>query len=290
MKLSQPIQLSPQLPPTQSLAELTASLQSAASSRGFSVARSELLRSVDAFVTMSHDMTEMLRNARMMSEFSDPVLILGESGTGKELVARILHGNRDTLATMNNGHIRRECFYGINCSALSESLFESLLFGHIKGAFTGSVRDEPGLLRAAKDGTCFLDEIGDLPMTQQTKLLRVLETKRVRPVGSDSEYTINCRIVTATNKNLKDLISKGLFREDLYYRIACVVLRTSPLRDRPDDIEPITRRLCQRMEIDMPDELPPLEAYARGNVRALANYLLRVGKLGMTKEEALMDL
>lgn len=274
-------------------ADIKTAIDQAVKSAGLSTGVSPLGRATEEFVTIYDDMLEMRRCAVMLAPLDFPVLILGETGTGKELVARILHGNRDSFADAyaqrihvgNPVHVQRhKLFFPVNCSGIVDTLFESLLFGHMKGSFTGAVADELGLLRAAGKGTAFLDEIGDLPMGQQTKLLRVLQTKHVRPVGSTQEYPVHCRFVFATNKDLKAMIAKDTFREDLYYRISTFVLRTRPLRERPADIEPILRRLCLKHKFNIPTALPSVEAYASGNVRALENWLCRVSVLGEEAE------
>lgn len=271
-------------------AALDAAIAQASTKRGLSLAKTQLLRAAEEFVTYDPEQIDMLRVAQMLADYKHSVLVLGETGTGKELVARVLHGNRDTIATMKNKGFRRECFYAVNCSGIPGELFESILFGHKQGSFTGAHSDEIGLLRAAYEGTAFLDEVGDLPLVQQTKLLRVLQTARVRPVGDTNEYPITCRFVFATNKDLKAMIARGQFREDLYYRISTFVLRTKPLRDRPDDVMPIARRIAQRENVAEPTTPPPVAVYAQGNVRALTNWLLRRELLGMDDEQAMKDL
>lgn len=285
-------------------AQFAASLSSAAAARGLTIAKSPLAAATEEFVTYDPEMMEVVRCANILSAHNHPVLILGETGTGKELLARILHGNRNTAGAAANATStrelqgllrgystqRRDSFMAINCSGIPETLFESLVFGHKEGSFTGSTGDSLGLLRTAHNGTAFLDEVGDLPLSQQTKLLRALQTRRVRPVGDAVEYPITCRFVFATNKDLKAMIREGTFREDLYYRISTFVLRTKPLRDRPEDIRPIADRICKREGIGEPPAEIPREAYAAGNVRALNNWLLRREILGLDSAEALKDL
>jgi len=239
-----------------------------------------------AYTTVTQSVKEMLTQARRLAFRKEPVLILGETGTGKELVANILHATR----------ARESKLVSINCSGLTESLFESLVFGHRKGSFTGSLADEPGLLRSAGNGTAFFDEVGELPPSQQAKLLRALQTNMVRPVGDTTEYDIHCRFVFATHRELSDLSQSGQFRSDLYYRISKFVLRTLPLRDRPADLIPICKTIYARNDwvwipsMAEPGAEPPLEAYAKGNVRQLENYLARREVLNLTVEEALVDL
>lgn len=178
-------------------------------------------------ITRSASMRELLAEARMVAATESSVLIQGESGTGKELLARFVHD-----ASARAG----EKFVAVNCGAIPEELLESELFGHTKGSFTGATRDHPGLFRIADGGSLFLDEIGDMPAALQVKLLRALEERRVRPVGSTEEVSINVRVVSATHRNLKQAIQAETFREDLYYRLNVVTLLLPPLRERREDI------------------------------------------------------
>lgn len=178
-------------------------------------------------ITRSAEMRELLAEARLVAATESSVLIQGESGTGKELLARYVH-EASPRATGE--------FVAVNCSAIPEDLLESELFGHAKGAFTGATRDHPGLFRIAEGGTLFLDEIGDMPAALQVKLLRALEERRVRPVGSTKEVDINVRVVSATHRDLDAAIKEKVFREDLYYRLNVVTLRLPPLRERREDI------------------------------------------------------
>jgi transcriptional regulator with PAS, ATPase and Fis domain len=163
-----------------------------------------------------------------------PVLISGESGTGKELVARAIHfhGHRNTSSLVVQ-----------NCSAFSDSLLESEIFGHVKGAFTGAIRDKKGLFEVAHKGTFFLDELGEMSMALQAKLLRVLQDGKFTPVGSTDVRTVDVRIVAATNRNLEEMIEEGTFREDLYYRLNVVNIALPPLRERKVDIPYIIEKL-----------------------------------------------
>jgi two-component system, NtrC family, response regulator PilR len=204
-----------------------------------------------------------------------PVHISGESGTGKELVARMIH---------ESGARREGPFVAVNCGAIPTELMESELFGHKRGSFTGAVADKKGLVQSAEGGTLFLDEVADLPLHMQVKLLRVVQEKTVRPVGEAREETIDVRILSATHKNLADLVARGLFREDLYYRINVIELRVPALRERSGDIgeiaEAILHRLARRARIDAPEISAPalrtLEVYPfPGNVRELENVLER---------------
>ena len=204
-----------------------------------------------------------------------PVHIFGESGTGKELVAKLIH---------ESGPRRDSPFVPVNCGAIPTELMESELFGHKRGSFTGAVSDKKGLIQSAESGTLFLDEIADLPLHMQVKLLRVIQEKAVRPVGEQLEVAIDVRILSATHKNLAQLVAEGKFREDLFYRVNVIELRVPSLRERPEDIpelaESVLRRLGRRMKITPPmmgkDALAALERYAfPGNVRELENILER---------------
>src|SRR5579883_1406117 len=204
-----------------------------------------------------------------------PVHIWGESGTGKELVARMIH---------ETGARRGAPFVAVNCGAIPTELMESELFGHRRGAFTGAVADKQGLIQSAEGGTLFLDEVADLPLHMQVKLLRVVQEKTVRPVGEAREESVDVRILSATHKNLSELVGQGQFREDLYYRINVIEIRVPPLRERADDIgeiaQAILERLGRRSNTQPPqlaeDALDLLKAYPfPGNVRELENVLER---------------
>ncbi len=203
------------------------------------------------------------------------VLITGESGTGKELVARALHseGSRSAAA-----------FVAVNCGAIPENLMESELFGHVRGAFTGAVGDKLGLMRAADQGTLFLDEIGELSLNLQVKLLRVLQERKVRPVGSEVEYDIDVRVVAATNLELENEVATGAFRSDLYYRLNVIELRLPPLRQRQADIPLLADHFLAIHQRDNDNEIRGFSSAARraleayqypGNVRELENIIER---------------
>jgi transcriptional regulator with GAF, ATPase, and Fis domain len=168
-----------------------------------------------------------------------PVIIQGESGTGKELVAHAIH---------ERGERRSGPYVQVNCAALNESLLESELFGHVKGSFTGAFRDRKGRFESANGGDLFLDEIGDIPLSIQIKLLRSLETKRFERVGDDRPVSVDVRIITATNKNLLDLIARGAFREDLYFRINVIPIHLPPLRERREDIPLLVDTFMHRLK------------------------------------------
>ncbi len=213
----------------------------------------------------------ILRVARSQA----PVHISGESGTGKELVARMIHAS---------GPRAEGPFVPVNCGAIPSELMESELFGHKRGSFTGAVTDKIGLIPSAEGGTLFLDEVADLPLHMQVKLLRVIQEKTVRPIGEQRESPIDVRILSATHKNLADLVAQSKFREDLYYRINVIELRVPPLRERAEDIpdlaDTIVRRLSRRLGIEAPTITPAALEVLRnfpfpGNVRELENVLER---------------
>lgn len=178
-------------------------------------------------ISQSAIMEELLSRAKMVAETDSTVLIRGESGTGKELLAIAIH----KASSYKNGP-----FIPVNCTAIPESLLESELFGHVKGSFTGAVKSYAGLFQSADGGTLFLDEIGDMPLHIQVKLLRVLQDRMIRPVGSSRPVTVNVRIISATHKNLEEAIRENTFREDLFYRLNVVSLELPPLHKRKEDI------------------------------------------------------
>jgi transcriptional regulator with PAS, ATPase and Fis domain len=203
-------------------------------------------------------------------------LITGETGTGKELVAQALH---------EAGPRQKHPLVAVNCGSIPETLLESVLFGHAKGAFTGADRDKHGLFEVAKEGTLFLDEIGELPLSLQPKILRALERREVLPVGSTSPVQFAARVVAATNRDLPSMIQKNLFRSDLYYRLNVIEIRIPPLRERPEDIaviaEFLLNRLCAKMRRSVPQVEPGvLRSFENhswpGNVREMSNILERL--------------
>lgn len=186
---------------------------------------------LNKFITVDPVMVKRKGDIPRLAKCEYPVLICGESGTGKEIIARAMIGERKGYTMF------------INCAGLPETLMESELFGYIKGSFTGAMGDRQGMLARAKDGVAFLDEISWLTLPMQAKLLRAIQEKTVRRVGSYEEEEINCKIVCASNRNLKELVSKGLFLEDLYARIRTFEFDITPLRDRLCDVHPIIKSL-----------------------------------------------
>jgi two-component system response regulator PilR (NtrC family) len=223
--------------------------------------------------------SEAMRNLRQMivklARNQAPVYISGESGTGKELAARLIH---------QQGPRSAGAFVPVNCGAIPQELVESELFGHRKGSFTGAVSDKPGLFQAAEGGTLFLDEVAELPLATQVKLLRVIQEKQMRPVGSQHEIPVDVRIISATHRDLHSEVERGTFRQDLYYRINVIELHMPALRERPADIPVLAEHLVARIAADNGANPPQLTAAARealirypfpGNVRELENILER---------------
>ncbi|KAA6187734.1 sigma-54-dependent Fis family transcriptional regulator [Thiohalocapsa marina] len=229
----------------------------------------------------SAQMQEIRRLISRLARSQAPVFINGESGTGKELAARQIH---------DQGPRAGRPFVAINCGAIPADLVESELFGHRKGSFTGAVSDKPGLFQAAHGGTLFLDEIADLPLLMQVKLLRAVQQKHVRPIGSEREVPADARIISASHCDLKAEVERGTFREDLYYRINVIQLDLPPLRERPEDIPILARHVLGRISADSgagpaprtlsPEALAALQGYPfPGNVRELENILERATAL-----------
>jgi two-component system response regulator GlrR len=222
-------------------------------------------------ITRNQQMKEILQQAKMVAATDARVLITGESGTGKELLAQAIHRASDR---------KNKPFVAINCSAMAENLLESELFGHEKGAFTGATRSHEGLFQAAEGGTLMLDEIGDMPMRLQVKLLRVLQENQVRPVGSTEAKDIDVRVISATHRDLQELMTEGRFREDLYYRLNVVNIRLPTLDDRREDIpllaahflRSIAQEADQERKVYAPEAVEMLvTAEWPGNIRQLYN-------------------
>ncbi|CAK9084844.1 Regulatory protein AtoC (Acetoacetate metabolism regulatory protein) (DNA-binding transcriptional regulator AtoC) (Ornithine decarboxylase antizyme) [Durusdinium trenchii] len=215
----------------------------------------------------SKGMKEVLRLIERAGPTDKPILIQGESGTGKELVAHALH---------QASEVADKPMIVINCAALPEQLLESELFGHEKGAFTGATSTKPGLFEVADGGTLFIDEIGELAPSLQAKLLRVLEDGSLRRVGSTKERKVNVRIISATNRDMRQEVDRGRFREDLYYRIDVMTLRLPPLRERQDDIRMLTAHFAGQDWQVTPEAMAAIHSYSwPGNVRQLINAIER---------------
>lgn len=223
-------------------------------------------------IAVSPAMRQVMAMAERVADGDATVLIQGESGTGKEVVATAIH----KASKRSEGR-----FIAVNCAAMPEPLLESELFGHVKGAFTGATTDKKGLFEAANNGTILLDEIGAMPMSLQSKLLRVLEDQSIRRVGHTETIPIDVRVLAATNERLEELMQNGAFREDLFYRLNVITIDLPPLRERRDDILPLIDLFLQR-EWNRPEPLPEIDPEAQlllerydwpGNVRELQNAL-----------------
>lgn len=215
---------------------------------------------------------EQLSRIPFFAKTDLPVLLLGASGTGKEVLAANIHGN---------SYRRSGPFVTVNCSALSENLVESELFGHVRGSFTGSTQDRKGAFEAARGGTLFLDEIGDLPLTLQPKLLRALENKEIRPVGSDKNVKTNVRVIAATHQNLKKLVADGLFRKDLFYRLNVIQLNIPRLKERIVDFEALLFTFAKEFRVRFSEEaISALKNHSwPGNIRELRNLVSRTSAI-----------
>jgi DNA-binding NtrC family response regulator len=227
------------------------------------------------FIAGSAAMQEVLELAGRVAPLDTTVLVYGESGTGKEFIVRLIHDQSPRASGP---------FVSINCAALTETLLESELFGHVRGAFTGAVRDKPGLFEVAGNGTLFLDEIGEVAPTVQAKLLRALQEREIRRVGAERNISINARVVAATNRDLRAAVEAGTFREDLYFRLGAFVITVPPLRERREDIPRLVhdflRRAAMRMKKDVEavsaDAMTALMNYSwPGNVRELEHAIER---------------
>lgn len=233
---------------------------------------------------------ETREKIKKLSRSQAPVYIHGESGVGKELVAKLIH---------EQGPRAEYSFVPVNCGAIPAELMESEFFGHKKGSFTGATTDKQGLFQAADGGTLFLDEVADLPLAMQVKLLRAIQEKAVRPIGSQKEIPINVRILSATHKNLSELTEKGEFRQDLYYRINVIELEVPSLREHTEDIPILAKHLLQKIANEWQTDTPKLETGTLkalneysfpGNVRELENILERAMTLHENNVITLEDL
>jgi DNA-binding NtrC family response regulator len=235
----------------------------------------------DKFITQNANFIKMIELAKEIAESEIPVLIRGESGTGKELMAEFIHENSSR---------KGQPMIKINCAAIPENLLESELFGHVKGSFTGAIKDRKGRFEMANNGTIFLDEIGEIPLSFQVKLLRVLQSQEFESVGESKTKRVNVRIIAATNSNLEEAIKEKTFREDLYYRLNGIQLKLLSLRERVDDIQPLIEYFIDKYKnqeqgpITLSHEaLRLLKAYRwSGNVRELQNVIHRAVVLAKT--------
>ncbi|MEH6651086.1 MAG: sigma-54 dependent transcriptional regulator [Motiliproteus sp.] len=252
-----------------------------------------LKRQVDALYSMegmignSAEIKSLCQLIKRVAPTPSVVLIEGESGTGKELVANAMHRRSQ----------RKGPFVPINCGAIAPELIESELFGHVKGAFTGAQQAREGLFCYADGGTLFLDEIGEMPLLMQSKLLRVLEEGRIRPVGSERDIPVNIRLVAATNRDLEEEVKLGNFRQDLFYRLNVLRLRVPPLRERTEDISLLVQHFSERLSVKLGlpaipyshDDLRRMERYDwPGNIRELKNLIERCLLLGRLPGEAIL--
>ncbi|MFV8752513.1 sigma-54 interaction domain-containing protein [Nannocystaceae bacterium ST9] len=244
----------------------------------------------EPMISASAAMQTLLVTVRRVAVADTPVLLLGETGVGKERIAQLLHA----WSPRSRGP-----FVAVNCAAIPAELFESELFGHERGAFTGAARARRGHFELAHGGTLFLDEIGEVPLALQAKLLRVLQDRRIRPLGGDRELVVDVRVVAATNRDLRSDMEAGGFRRDLYYRLGVVELEVPPLRERPQDVRELAERYAAHFAARLgravgridPDALAALEGYAwPGNVRELVNVIERAVLLSIGSSIVLADL
>ncbi|HKJ64235.1 MAG TPA: sigma-54 dependent transcriptional regulator [Desulfopila sp.] len=255
--------------------EIKSVIESATSQKEKTHSPEQLSDSFPGIIGRSREMLKIFDLIRRIAPTPANVLIYGESGTGKELVAKAIH---------MNSKVDTQHFIPINCSAIPEELMESELFGHVKGSFTGAIGDKSGLFMEADRGTAFLDEIGELTPIIQTKLLRVLQEREIKPVGSSTIKPINVRIIAATNRILEEEIVAGRFREDLFYRLAVVPIRVPPLRERKSDVPLLVDYFLKKYSRLLGKEVQKISSYALqvlmnynfpGNVRELENIIER---------------
>jgi DNA-binding NtrC family response regulator len=260
--------------------------------RELNLLRARVNRHAEAkhFVAGSAAMQQVLEMAARVAPLDTTVLVYGESGTGKEFIVRLIHDQSPRAAAP---------FVSINCAALTETLLESELFGHVRGAFTGAVRDKAGLFEVAGSGTIFLDEIGEVAPTVQAKLLRALQEREIRRVGGERNIKINARVVAATNRDLRAAVDAGTFREDLYFRLGAFVIDVPPLRERREDIPPLVHSFLVRAAARMKKDVRAVSADAMsalmnyrwpGNVRELQHAIERAVILANAATIRLRDL
>ncbi|HXJ79529.1 MAG TPA: sigma-54 dependent transcriptional regulator [Candidatus Methylomirabilis sp.] len=266
------------LPKNFSVEQLRVAVERAARHRGLQVEnrnlRAQLQQALglENIIGSSPAMTQVFELVKKAARSEANILVMGESGTGKELIARAIHANSPRAA---------QAFVPVDCASLPEQLLESELFGHEKGAFTGAVRSKPGLMEVAHRGTLFLDEIAELPATLQVKMLRALQERQIRRVGGTGLMDVDVRLVSATNRDLRDTVSKGQFREELYYRVNVIAIKLPPLRERTGDVKLLAHVFLKKYgqgRIAGIDDgaMRALESYAwPGNVRELQNVVER---------------
>jgi two-component system, NtrC family, response regulator HydG len=266
------------LPKTFSVEQLRLSVERALRHRGLQVENKNLrdqlqqALGLENIIGTSPAMTQVFELVKKAARSEANILVVGESGTGKELIARAIHANSPRAA---------QAFVPVDCASLPEQLLESELFGHEKGAFTGAVRNKLGLMEVAHHGTLFLDEIGELPPTLQVKLLRALQERQVRRVGGTALVDVDVRLVSATNRDLREAVARGQFREELFYRVNVIAITLPPLRERAGDVQLLAHAFLKKYGqgritgIDA-DAMKTLEAYGwPGNVRELQNIIER---------------
>jgi len=266
------------LPKNFSVDQLRVSVDRALRHRGLQVENRNLREQLqqtlglENIIGRSSAMAQVFELVRKAARSEANILVLGESGTGKELIARAIHANSPRAT---------QPFVPVDCASLPEQLLESELFGHEKGAFTGAVRNKPGLVEMANRGTLFLDEIAELPVALQVKLLRALQERQIRRVGGTSLVDVDVRVVSATNRDLADAIAKGQFREELYYRVNVIAIRLPPLRERAGDVRLLAHTFLKRYGQGRVTAMDPAAAEALeryrwpGNVRELQNVMER---------------
>ncbi len=247
------------------------------------------------FIYKSKVMVKMMETIKKIARVPRPILIQGESGCGKEVIAKQIH----LASWYHNGQKPAQPFISINCPAVPETLLESELFGYQKGSFTGATKEFKGKIRLSNGGTLFLDEIGELSLNIQPKLLRFLENKKIIPLGGNTEYSVNTRVICATNKNLKEMVEKGLFRGDLFYRINTIIIEVPPLRDRKDDILPLADYFLNNLSEELGEQKKYLsdsilnsfmEYKWPGNVPELRNIIERAVLLSGSKDISINDI